>query len=217
VRFVPILALAVSGLLLGGAGRPALAQTVFATEISGGVGTAGSYTHLYVLFRVVDSADQIATRASVFGATGLTESDLGKVFVSTSATDLDFDPLVALLTNGVDDWLETGTCLGDANGKVACGSSVGRESGFFGRSPDLQGERIESFSIRIDEISIDPGTFTTSNLRATFTISGAAPVPAVPGWAVLALAGLLVIVATLTLGSRRSRQSNSRPESILGE
>ena len=171
-----ILVLGLQALLLGGTQLPLVAETIFTAEISGGGGSAHYYTDAFFLFQIVEPVHQVDAMASLFGATPISEADLGRVFVSTSSTDPDFDSMVALLQNGTDDWLERGTCLGNLSVQTAgCGSTVGHESYFFGRSPDFQGEDIQSISFRVEEISIDPGTWSAYSLRVTLMISSAEP------------------------------------------
>ena len=158
-----------------GRGAEEAAETIFTMEISEGGWTVGEFTHAYFFFEVVDPDNQIDVLASVFGALPLTEADLGRQFVSTSGTDPDFDPLVAYLRNGIDDFLSIGACIGDASEPNACGGSLPLESVFFGGTPDLQGEDIQSISFRVEEINIDPGPSTTWHNRFTFTIWSTLP------------------------------------------
>jgi hypothetical protein len=90
----------------------------------------------------------------VFEEIFVTCSDVGMSFTATGADDPDFDGLVSVLTNGVDDTLAVMHTVGSCG----CGSGIHmRESQVFvNGSPDFAGQAIDSICLKVNSLLLDP-------------------------------------------------------------
>lgn len=131
--------------------------------------------------------------------------DVGKTFTATSAKDPDFDPIVELLTNGIND-------LVFFNSTFVNGDLIGRETteaeAFSLESIDFEGTKINSIDLVIKDLKItspggDPngdGNWTQVNYDAEVTVNVAIPEVSSP-LGLLALATLSI--SSALMGKRR--------------
>ena len=138
---------------------------------------------------------------AVFRDLELTFADIGSTFIATEHNDADFNGVVSLLTDGVNQsWMWCREIRFDPGGGGGCGSWHERD--LFGPDTrngiDFAGYTIESFELTLDALSWetpgrDPngdGKWTDHYFRGTLTITGT-PEPATLG--LLAMGGLAVV------------------------
>jgi len=129
----------------------------------------------------VSAADPCPDSNTLFQSLSLTMANAGQTFTATAANDPAFNPVVSLLTDGVDD------------DEVAVSASIGSVSGgttatksyFFSGAPgssngiDFAGDRIDSISLILgsDIMVTYDGTFSSLSGNATFQIDGVVLVP----------------------------------------
>ena len=108
----------------------------------------------------------------------LTVDSAGQTFSATSATDVDFDFFAARLTDGTNESLSFGACLG-----FGCGFGTDLEQSWFAiQSVDFAGSVILEIQLTVDELTfLPPGELgeTGVQIRYTVRILGG---PAVPGY-----------------------------------
>ena len=153
---------------------------------------------------------------ALFEGVDVTPDDIGTVRVANSATDPDFDAVVALLTNGVNDLVTRSIVLQPGN---LGGTGGTPETFYFGAGPgtngiDLEGFNIESLSVRIDDFLLDsPGSDPNGNgiwtdylLALTLIIHGSLDTPVnVPTLSAISLLAFLLLLALGGLGILRRR------------
>ncbi len=132
------------------------------------------------------------SKLAIFETLHFTADDVGRLFPITSADDPDFDPLVAILTNGTSDTIGWAYIEGYGGG-----FSNFRENGFFSLPPggngiDFRGFHIDNIALRLDQA-------TLTSLKATILVNSQ-PVPE-PGVAAL-FAYAVCLIALSRFGAR---------------
>jgi len=140
---------------------PSVSPILSNVQVKYAGGSAEIFTSLRFSLSMAGSGpDTGATpRYAVFETTAIRDGDEGTVLVARPDNDPDFTHLAALLSDGIDEQVTTGTGVG---------SSAPRESLFFaGKSvtgPDFAGYIVDSIEFRIDSVSITtPGSNPNGN------------------------------------------------------
>ncbi len=160
-------------------------------DVSTGLGSREITDHTQLLIQVED----LSVSGTLFDLT-LYEADVGNIYTVSSGTE--FDKSVALLTNGIDDWISTQSSL-----LLAFGTEVANESiklVFTDPSDptrvDFSGYNITSVNFTLNSLVIDSpgrnpngdGIWTDMTLEGLVTFEGYA-VPA-PGAMLLGTVGV---------------------------
>jgi len=180
------------------ASAPARGEDLFTYTVERKGGTA--YVRpLY--FTISVGYDGWPHNVEVFRDVELTPSDVGSTFIATEHNDAEFNSVVSLLTDGVNQsWTWCGELHLDPGGGGGCHSW--HEFNLFGPDTlngiDFAGYTIESFELTLDALSWETpgrnpngdGKWTDYYARGTLTITGT-PEPAT--LSLLALSGLAVL------------------------
>ena len=170
---------------------PSFAQGTLGT---GSISFAAPVTNGAVItFSVRDGGT--GTSPAIFNTIRLTAADLGRQFPITSADDPDFDPLVALLTNGTSDAIAWTVDLGGGGP-----GHRGQENSFFTLPPG--GNGIDFYGFHIDNISLRLDAMTPGSLAATISVNSL-PIPE-PGAATLVACAACLIALSRFAFDRRN-------------
>ena len=179
------------GLGAGASGSPQIASWSY--QNGGGTRIIGDQVSLSLRI----AAQSESPGPTLFEDLLLDESDVGKTFAATAATDPDFGDFAAFLTNGQDDVVTYSA--GVVGGGF--GSRDGHESNLYGGqlgSVDAAGIAIDGVELRVDALSLaspgsDPnhdGNWTDYELDVTVSLVPEAEDPEGLGAALAVLGGL---------------------------
>ncbi len=130
------------------------------------------------------SSSAPATNAPLFEGTTITPADVGRTFSATPTTDHNFNDFVAFLTDGSPDKV---TITFGSGSLGRAGLFATKSGALFGGHPDLNGNTINSISLRINSFTLDrpginpngDGIWTDYSFNGTVTVDGQ-PVAAPP-------------------------------------
>lgn len=147
----------------------------------------------------------------IFEGFALAPADVGKTFVANAANDPDFVGLVAILTNGVSDWVREQL----ADSRIGAAEIVNEGAFFFGDGSgahvDFYGYSISSISLRVDQLSLANGI----SFQGTITVEGSA-IPE-PSTVALASLGLFILVGFYAFRRERNAAKSSEQRSSCNE
>jgi hypothetical protein len=127
----------------------------------------------------------------------LTPADIGRTFRATAESDPDFDDAVAVLTNGVDDYIGMGLRESGQVWPIIVYSETGLLGRpFGGMHPDLKGTAIDALTLRFVKLErLETYDVPAYNWTGELGVEGA-PVPTPePATAVLLLSGCCGLIS----------------------
>jgi len=175
-------------------------------DLNGGFGGHNQFPPFDLSFAI--QTDQYYNRTTLFDVKWST-NDVGATLTATPATYNNFDAFAADMTDGISDVLDYTLQSWGAGGEAWQAD----ESGVYfnskpGSPADLQGNQIDSISLKLNSLSLTPGMVGDPHVIFSYNLTLSAQGHAIPEpstWSLLAL-GVGALLGAFAAGAQRETE-----------